>query len=174
MSEEKQVVNESVENVTTQAESQVSPDAEIIAESKKYRKRAQEAEAREAKLMKQIEASENTKLKEKEEFKELAEKFESQVNELTPYKDMYESLVDKRKESLLNRLPENQRDKFKDKDLDVLEFVVEQTAANTPVEPSARGSVKTPKYDKDWTKMDKGDIKKNWTDILRDATSRNN
>ena len=64
MSEEKQVVNESVENVTTQAESQVSPDAEIIAESKKYRKRAQEAEAREAKLMKQIEASENTKLKE--------------------------------------------------------------------------------------------------------------
>ena len=166
MSEEKQVVNESVENVATQAESQVSPDAEIIAESKKYRKRAQEAEAREAKLMKQIEASENAKLKEKEEFKELAEKFESQVNELTPYKDKYQGLVDKRKESLLNRLPENQRDKFKDKDLDVLEFMVDSLATPSSSEPEARGALKAQKNVANWLDMSPKEQKGNWKDIL--------
>ena len=68
MSEEKKVVNESVEAVTTKNESQVQPESEgLIAESKKYRKRAQDAEARIAQLEAKFNEQENDKLKEQEE-----------------------------------------------------------------------------------------------------------
>tara|TARA_Y100000593_G_C4316748_1_gene341341 strand:+ start:3932 stop:4474 length:543 start_codon:yes stop_codon:yes gene_type:complete len=174
MSEEKQVVNESVENVTTQAESQVSPDAEVIAESKKYRKRAQEAEAREAKLMKQIEEKANAELKKQEEWKSLYEKSEAQNKDLAPYKPMYEDLVSKRKETLLNKLPENQRDKFKNKDIDVLEFMVANLTTPSSSEPEARGAVGNQKPPEDWTKLSPDELRNSWGDIVRNAISRNN
>ena len=46
MSEEKQVSNEPVGNVDTPPTEVANADASVIAESKKYRKRSQAAEAR--------------------------------------------------------------------------------------------------------------------------------
>ena len=142
MSEEKKVATETVSEETTQSKPTETPDAgALIAESKKYRQRSQDAEAQLAKLQAKLEQQDNAKLKEKEEFKTLAEKFESQVNDLTPYKDKYESMVDARKLKLLERLPEDQRDTFKDKDLDVLEFMVDNLGQKETLQPSARGSL---------------------------------
>ena len=126
MSEETQVATETVSEGTTQEAPTTTPDVgSLIAESKKYRQRSQEAEALNAKLKSKLEQQENAKLKEKEEFKTLAEKLEAQVGELSPYKEKYESMVDARKQKLLEIIPEDQRDTFKDKDLDVLEFMVD-------------------------------------------------
>ena len=142
MSEEQVVSNETVVEQGTENVAQESAQNEYIAESKKYRKRAQDAETRLASLEKQLQSQENAKLKEKEEFKTLAEKYEAQVNELSPFKEKYEGLVEQRRNVLLERLPEDKRETFKNKDLDVLEFMVSELKTKTQ-EPSARNLVGT-------------------------------
>ena len=101
MSEENVVSNETVVDNDTENVTQESAQNEYIAESKKYRKRAQDAETQLADLQKQLKSQENNKLKEKEEFKTLAEKLESENNSLNSYKEKYELLFEKRKVSLL-------------------------------------------------------------------------
>ena len=142
MSEENQVSNETVVEKGTESVTQESAQNEYIAESKKYRKRAQDAESKLADLQKKLETQQNQKLKEKEEYKTLAEKYEAQVNELNPYKEKYEGLVEQRRTKLLGRLPEDKRETFKNKDLDVLEFMVSELKTKTQ-EPSARNLVGT-------------------------------
>ncbi len=142
MSEEKQVSNEAVVENGAESVVQESAQSEHIAESKKYRKRAQDAESKLSNLQKQLESQANAKLKQKEEYKTLAEKYEAQVNELSPFKDKYDSLVDQRKSKLLESLPEDKREIFKNKDLDVLEFMVSELKIKTQ-EPSARNLVGT-------------------------------
>ena len=142
MSEEKVVSNETEVKADTENVTQDNAQNEYIAESKKYRKRAQDAETKLADLHKKMEAQENAKLKQKEEYKTLAEKYEAQVNELSPFKDKYETLVDQRRSKLLERLPEDKRETFKNKDLDVLEFMVSELKTKNQ-EPSARNLVGT-------------------------------
>jgi len=142
MSEENQVPNEAVVDQGTENVVQEVAQNEHIAESKKYRKRAQDAETQLNNLQKQLDSQENTKLKQKEEYKTLAEKYEAQVNELNPYKEKYEGLVDQRRTKLLDRLPEDKRETFKNKDLDVLEFMVTELKSK-PSQPSARNLVGT-------------------------------
>ena len=142
MSEENVVSNETVVDNGTENVTQESAQNEYIAESKKYRKRAQEAENKLSNLQKQLETQQNQKLKEKEEYKTLAEKYEAQVNDLNPYKEKYEGLVEQRRSKLLERIPEDKRETFKNKDLDVLEFMAEQLNSK-PSEPSARNLVGT-------------------------------
>ena len=142
MSEENQVSNEAVVEKDTENVTQDNAQNEYIAESKKYRKRAQDAETKLDNLQKQLESQENSKLKQKEQYKTLAEKYEAQVNELNPFKEKYETLVDQRKSKLLERLPEDKRETFKNKDLDVLEFMVSELKSK-PSEVSARNLVGT-------------------------------
>ena len=142
MSEEQVVSNEAEVETGTENVTQDNAQNEYIAESKKYRKRAQDAENKLSNLQKQLESQQNQKLKEKEEYKTLAEKYEAQVNELNPYKDKYEGLVEQRRNVLLERLPEDKRETFKNKDLDVLEFMVSELKTKTQ-EPSARNLVGT-------------------------------
>ena len=68
MSEETKVSNEAVVDSGTENVTQDNAQNEYIAESKKYRKRAQDAETQLTNLQKKLESQENTKLKEKEEF----------------------------------------------------------------------------------------------------------
>lgn len=165
MSEEKTVASESVEEVATQNESQVQPGSEgLIAESKKYRKRAQDAEARIAELESKFEQQENAKLKEKEEWKALSEKLQAQLDEVSPYKDKHEKMVSDRKESLLSLIPEDQRETFQDKDIDVLEFMVENMQKLDSKDPVGRGSVKQKKLS--WNELSTDEKRSNWGNIL--------
>ena len=80
MSEDKTTtVEETVSETPVTETPQSSPNDELIAESKKYRKRAQDAETRLVKLEKSIAKAEEGKLKEKEEFKTLYEKASSEL-----------------------------------------------------------------------------------------------
>ena len=171
MSEENQVSNEAVADSGTENVIQEAAQSEHIAESKKYRKRAQDAESQLADLKKQLQDQENAKLKEKEEFKTLAEKLEEENNSLSPFKEKYEDLVNQRKVALLERLPEDKREQFKNKELDVLEFMVSELSSATPNEPQARGTIKTNTAEvKNWTKLNSKDKRKNWGDILKSYT----
>ena len=87
--------------------------------------------------------------------------------------DKYEALVEQRKTSLLEKLPEDKREQFTNKDLDVLEFMVSELASKTPVEPQARGTVKTNnKKVENWTKLDSKEKAKNWSDIVKSYTKK--
>ena len=112
MSEENKVSNETVVEQDTENVTQDNAQNEYIAESKKYRKRAQDAESKLSELQKQIEAQENKKLEDEKQFQELANKYKSQRDEFSPYKEKYESMVEQRRNSLLSRLPEDQHDPF--------------------------------------------------------------
>ena len=140
MSEENQSVEEVVTETTEQS-APVSPDAGLIAESKKYRTRAQTAEAGLAKLQKELEDQANATLKENEEWKTLAEQNEAKLNEALPYKDKFEALYSANKEKLLSRFPEDQQEKFKDKDPEWLESLLEAQGKNDFTETSERASV---------------------------------
>ena len=135
MSEETKVATKTVSEETTQETPTNTPDVgSLIAESKKYRQRSQDAEAQVAKLKTIIEEQEKAKMVEKEEWKTLYENEKG-------YKDKYNALVDQRKSQLLEKLPTDQHEKFKDKDLDVLEFMVNNIPKNENISPSARGSI---------------------------------
>ena len=164
MSEETKVSNETV--VEGGAEDQVQENAhtELIAESKKYRKRAQDAESQLAEIQKKLQDQENAKLKEKEEFKTLAEKLEAENSDLKVFKDSYEKLIDQRKADLLNQLPEEKREQFKDKELDVIEFMVSELQSKQPVDPQVRGTVKS--KSKNIADMTGEERKANWGTII--------
>jgi hypothetical protein len=170
MSEENQVSNEAVVDNGAENVTQENAQSEYIAESKKYRKRAQDAESKLADLEKQLETQQNQKLKEKEEYKTLAEKYEAQVNELNPYKEKYEGLVEQRKAVLLEQLPEDKRETFKNKELDVLEFMVSEISSQKTSEPQVRGTVKS--KEPNYVNMTAEERRNNWTNIIKSHTQK--
>ena len=139
MSEENTPVVETTE--ATETKETVSPDAGLIAESKKYRTRAQTAETELAKLQKKLGEQANAELKKNEEWKTLAEQNEAKLNDALPYKDKYEALYSVNKEKLLSRFPEEQQEKFKDKDPEWLESLLEAQGKNDFTVTSERASV---------------------------------
>ena len=140
MSEENTPVAETAVEATETIEA-ASPDAGLIAESKKYRTRAQTAEAELAKLQEKLDGQANAELKKNEEWKTLAEQNEAKLNDALPYKDKYEALYSVNKEKLLSRFPEDQQEKFKDKDPEWLESLLEAQGKNDFTETSERAGV---------------------------------
>ena len=159
MSEETQVATETASEGTTPQTPTETPDVgSLIAESKKYRQRSQDAEAQLAKLESKLAEQEKAKLVEKEEWKALYENEKG-------YKDKYQTLLDQRKSQLLEKIDPDQREKFKDKDLDVLEFMISNIPKNDSVQPSARGSIAPKKVN--WDSLSEKDKKSSWADIVK-------
>ena len=169
MSEDKttaatETVSESPATETPQA----SPNDELIAESKKYRKRAQDAETRLVELEKKFTQQEESKLKEKEEFKTLYEQASSKVESLTANAEKWTKYEETKRASLLESHPEEDRESLSKLDLDTLKYVTNKINNNNKnnapeVVGNARGIV--PDKPIDWS--DKDSIKENWGNILK-------
>ena len=175
MSEDKTTaVEETVSEPTTKETTQDSSNEQYIAESKKYRKRAQDAEARLAEFEKKFAKAEESKLKEKEEFKTLYEQASSKVESLTANAEKWSKYEETRRESLLEKHPEDDREKLSTLDLDTLEYVtnkINNTKANAPeVAGNPRKDYKKPP--RDWTKLSQQELRENWDDIVKDAVER--
>ena len=176
MSEDNQVSNEPVGNVDTPPTEVANADASVIAESKKYRKRSQAAEARVAELEAQINSFETDKLKEKEEFKALYEKVsvENEQNKATAEKwNQYEAT---KREQLLQQVPDEEKAEWNDSPLNLLEKYVSKANTIQPQNPDhvvskTRNLTDIPS---DWTKMKPDDIKKNWSSIVSNAVGIKN
>ena len=175
MSEDKTTaVEETVSEAPAKETTQNSSNEQYIAESKKYRKRAQDAETRLAKLEKSLAKAEESKLKEKEDFKALYEQVSSKVESLTSNAEKWNKYEETKRESLLEKHPEEDREKLSGLELDTLEYVtnkINNTKANAPeVAGNPRKDYKTPP--KDWTKLSQSELRENWDDIVRDAVER--
>tara|TARA_B100000519_G_scaffold18164_1_gene13234 strand:+ start:254 stop:772 length:519 start_codon:yes stop_codon:yes gene_type:complete len=160
MSEEtNNVASETVSEQPTQETPTSSTDVgALIAESKKYRKRSQDAEARIAEMEKKFAKAEEAKLKEKEDFKTLYEKVSSENETLSSVADKWTKYEETRRASLLEKHPEEERESLQGLPLDTLEFVTNKingVKSNAPQVAGRTKNVVTKKHFSDMTDAEK-------------------
>jgi|TARA_Y100000289_G_scaffold61790_1_gene70210 hypothetical protein len=154
MSQENQVASETVSEQPTQESPTSSPDVgALIAESKKYRARAQDAEARISEMEKKIAKAEEAKLKEKEDFKTLYNEASSKIESLSSNAEKWSKYEEARRTSLLEKHPENEREQLSRLDLETLEFVTSKITNTKPNAPEVIGRSKDIVMNKDWKDM---------------------
>jgi len=175
MSEDKttamtETASESPATETTQD----SSSEQYIAESKKYRKRAQDAETRLAKLEKNLAKAEESKLKEKEDFKALYEQVSSKVEGLTSNAEKWGKYEEIRRTSLLDNHPEEDRERLSGLDLDTLEYITNKINNVKPNAPEIAGNPRKDykEYNADWTKMNAKERRDKWDDIIASAVKK--
>ena len=170
MSEDKTTaMTETVSESPATETAQDSSNEQYIAESKKYRKRAQDAEARLAELEKQFTKSEEDKLKKKEEYKTLYEKVSSENKSLTADSEKWAKYEEAKRASLLEVHPENDRENLSKLDLETLEYVTSKINNIKPNAPEKAGQARKslPKAElKDFQKMTKQERKENWANYI--------
>tara|TARA_B100000519_G_C14192444_1_gene413814 strand:- start:662 stop:1213 length:552 start_codon:yes stop_codon:yes gene_type:complete len=176
MSEEKpQATTETVSESPATEAPQVSPNDELIAESKKYRKRAQDAEARLAKYEKAKAKAEEDRLKEKEEFKTLYEKASSDIEGLTANAEKWTKYEEAKRVALLESHPEDERESLAKLDLETLEYVTGKISSVKNNAPEVVGMSKNvvnniPKNP--FAEMDKEKRAGNWDSIVQEYADR--
>ena len=176
MSEETNVATETVSEETTQEASTSSTDVgALVAESKKYRKRSQDAETRLAKLESQLANAEKAKLKEKEDFKTLYEENEAKIESLTNNADKWSKYETEKRETLLSGVPEDERESLADLPFETLEYVTNKINSVKANVPEVAGNTRQPEKPMgDWTKMSADDLRANWGTIVKNAASKQN
>ena len=165
------VATETVSEGTTNEASTSSTDVGVlIAESKKYRKRSQDAEARLAKLESQLAKAEKTKLKEKEDFKTLYEQNEAKIESLTNAADKWSNYQETKTAALLEGVPEDEREALSKLDFETLEYVTNKINNAKANAPEVVGGTRQPdKPVGDWTNMDERERRDNWENIVASA-----
>ena len=117
--------------------------------SQKQRKRAQVAEAENEKLKARIKKIEEDSLAEQGKFKEMWERDKGDAEWARDYQKS-------KKASLIDKLPEDKRDKFKSLNLEALEAVVEELVQNKPSQETMKavpGQISPPTLDKPYEEM---------------------
>ena len=173
--ENSQVTSETASEQPTAETTDNSTDvSSLVAESKKYRKRSQDAEARLAELEKKLTSAEEAKLKEKEDFKALYEQVSSKVEGLTSNAEKWGKYEETRRASLLENHPEEDRERLSGLDLDTLEYITNKINNVKPNAPEVAGNPRkdyTP-TNVDWTKMDAKERREKWDDIIASAVKK--
>lgn len=104
-----------VEEVATDSQTTDTPEVgELIAESKKYRNRAQKAESDLAKLQKKQEQDRQKQLEEQEQWKILADERKNTIDELTPIVEKYKADETAYRDELLSDFADEDREDFKE------------------------------------------------------------
>ena len=174
MTEDNQQAQES--QVTTEPEVQESASSDVnvadfIAESKKYRQRAQSAEKRLDKLQKQMDADRQKQMDENEQWKELAEERGNEIAELKPIVERANSIETSMREELLSDFPDEDQDDFKDLPLPTLRKVHGKLLKTKPAktDTSVAGISSSPPLKK-MSEMSGQERRENWSKILAGYT----
>jgi len=174
--ENSQEVSETVSEQPTEETTDNSTDvSSLVAESKKYRKRSQDAESRLAELEKKLASAEETKLKEKEDFKALYEKVSSENESLSTTAQKWNKYEENRRNTLLESAPEEERERLASLDLDTLEYVTSKINSSKANAPEVAGNPRSDhkQITEDWTKMDERERRANWDNIIASAKTKN-
>jgi len=171
--ETEQVVTETVSESPTTEATQDSSNEQYIAESKKYRKRAQEAEAQLNEMKSRFEKQEEEKLKEKEDFKALYEKVSSENEGLLSKATKQDEYESKRRASLLSKHPEEDQDNLKKLDIETLEYVTSKINNIKPNAPEAPGHARKQELEKSFSDMSEKEKRENWGKILKQYSPGN-
>ena len=166
--ENSQVASETVSEQPTQETTNNSTDvSSLVAESKKYRKRSQDAESRLAELENKLASAEEAKLKEKEDFKALYEKVSSENESLTANAQKWNKYEENRRNTLLESAPEEERERLAGLDLDTLEYVTSKINNEKPNMPEVAGRARNNMPQKPYAQMTDAEKKANWNNIVK-------
>ena len=170
MNEETQPVQESTTQIQDESVDYKTLYLDEVQNAKKLRKRAQDAETTVQASTKERETQKVKQMKEQEKYKELYES-------VAPFKDKWESYESKRRETLLSKLPEEDREGLSSKDIDTLEYIVSIKEESKPINPAhtpaQSRNIKSDAQGQDWTKMDDKDRRGNWDDIVNSYKNKN-
>ena len=165
-----QPVQESTPQIQDESVDYKSLYLDEVQNAKKLRKRAQDAETTVQETTKTQETLKVKQMKEQEKYKELYES-------VAPFKDKWESYESTRREALLSKLPEEDREKMSSKDIDTLEYIVSIKEESKPVNPAHNPAqsrnIKSDIEGKDWTRMDDKDRRGNWDGIVNSYKNKN-
>ena len=146
------------------------PDyGQLVQESKKYRKRAQDSEAKLEKLLKQKESDRQKQMEEQNQWQQLAEERAAKLAEIEPIVDAFKKEEDSQRELMLTDFPESERELFSGLPMPQLRAIHSKlinTGNNIPPTSSTPARSVNPN-NKDWTKMTKEDRQANWSDIVK-------
>ncbi|QDP47854.1 MAG: hypothetical protein Unbinned400contig1004_23 [Prokaryotic dsDNA virus sp.] len=153
--------------------------ADFIAESKKYRQRAQNAEKKLDQLQKQMDVDRQKKMEDNEQFKELAEDLKKQLEskdqeiaDLQPIIERANALETSTREKLLSDFPENEREDYADLPTPVLQKVHDKLINNKPAKTDSSLAGFSSVQSKPFTDMNRDDQRKNWKNVLAGYTKR--
>ena len=97
-----------------------------VSNSKKLRKRSQEAETKVTEFTAAQETNRVKQMKEQEKFQELSEEYKNQLDDALPYKERWEAHENATRENLLSKLPKADREKFANENLQVLKYMTDK------------------------------------------------
>ena len=137
----------------------------LIAESKKYRGRAQAAETELANLRKEIEDTRISQMEEQEQWKNLADERGNKLAELEPIVENARKQEALLRAELLSEIPEEQHDTFGELPLDALRAVVKMAKTNR-VAVSSAPSAPVNDSSVELKKIKDEDRRMNWSNIL--------
>ena len=147
-----------------------------VQNAKKLRKRAQESETKNEEFLTAQETQKVKSMKEQERYKELSETLQAKLDEVSPFKDKWEAHETSRRDSLLAKLPEDDRESLQGESLKTLEYIVslkeESKPSNPAHTPGASRKVESNVPENPFDDMDKQARGKNWDDILSQYVSK--
>ena len=145
-----------------------APDVnQLVAESRKYRKRSQAAETELAKLQKQISSDREKQMEEQQQWQTLAEERQTRISELEPIVERAMNEESQLREQILAEFSEEDRETFGDLPLPKLRALQTKFNQNTTRVPIASNpGVPANEVPEDWTKMNRNDRAKHWDKIV--------
>lgn len=167
MTEEKEETQESQAPEPEVQESTSSDDyAEFIAESKKYRQRAQKAETKLDKLQKRMDTDRQKQMEENQEWRELAEERAIKITELEPIVERANALDASMREELLSDFSEEDREDFKELPTPALRKVHGKLLKKKPVKTETSVAGFSNSSSKKMNEMNKNEKRENWPSII--------
>ena len=180
-------MSEGQENLNVQEEQPVvTDDANVdykalyldeVQNAKKLRKRAQDSESTIQEFTKTQETQKVKQLKEQEKFQELSENLQTQLDEVSPYKERWESYETSERESCLSKLPEEDRESLSGESLKTLRYIVSKLEEVRPINPQpaagASRNVSSLPEGNVFENMDRTKLQGNWKEILASYKKNN-
>ena len=166
----------------SQNQSTETPDVgSLIAESKKYRNRAQEAEAKAQEAESKLAEYETLKQKQEEEllakqnkWEELATKKQSKLDKVMPDYERLIAAENAYKQELLDKFPEEERDAMSSLSVEQLRIIYDKINlqdAEVPSTSSTPARSSNPS-NKNWVDMTAEERRSNWGSILQSYVKR--
>jgi len=160
-----EVATQSQDNSTDQ------PDyGQLVQESKKYRKRAQESEDKLDRLNKKLEVDRQKQMEEQNQWQQLAEERAAKLAEMEPIVEAFKRDEADQRELILSDFSDEEKEEFGGLSLGQLRSLHKKLFQNTTnsVAPTSGTPARAVNpNNKHWTKMSKDERQSNWGDIVK-------
>ena len=145
-----------------------TPDiGQLVQESKKYRKRAQESEAKYETLSKKLEVDRQKQMEEQNQWQQLAEERAVKLAEMEPIVESFKKDEADQREQILSDFTDADREEFGGLSLPQLRSLHTKLINNNTVTPTSGAPARSLNPDnKHWTDMGKKERQENWGSII--------